>query len=272
MLVSLGLGLAMSFAWPSICGATSAALPLSFVTESFPPYTYAQGGQAAGPMVEVLHEVCAQLKRECQVELLPWRRALRSAERGEVDGILAFVDLPSRRKLFYISAPVIDARYMFFARAGQEFNYQGPNSLVGHKVGVYGPSGASLILADLTQGLDVETVLEPDNPTVLRKLLAGRYGEQGLVLLNESMALLLMRGEGFGGLQAAGTAKSFGYSFGLSLQRVSRNDRQAFDAALSDLCRKGRIADLLKHHGLPASACRTASTKPAIGLARGPRP
>ncbi|MCV2358246.1 transporter substrate-binding domain-containing protein [Paucibacter sp. TC2R-5] len=251
-----GLGLAIVLAWSISFGAMSAAPPLNFVTESFPPYTYAQGGQAAGPMVEVLHEVCAQLKRECRVELLPWRRALRSAERGEVDGILAFVDLPARRKLFYISAPVIDARYVFFARAGQEFNYQGPNSLRGHTVGVYGPSGASLVLADLTQGLDVKTVLEPDNPTVLRKLLAGRYGEQGLVLLNESMALLLMRGEGFGGLQAAGTAKTFGYSFGLSLQRVKRSERQAFDAALSDLCRKGRVADLLKNHGLPASACR----------------
>lgn len=258
LLVSLALGLSWVSVFGAAASAATAAPPLNFVTEAFPPYTYTEAGHAAGPMVEVLSEVCAQLRRECRVELLPWRRALRSAERGEVDGILAFVDLPERRKLFHISAPVIDARYVFFARAGQEFTYRGPKSLEGHVVGVYGPSGASLVLAELIAGLSVETSLEPDNPTVLRKLLAGRYGEQGLALINESMALLLMRGDGYGGLQATGMAKSFGYSFGLSLQKVKRADRLAFDAALIDLCRKGRVADLLKRHGLPASPCRKA--------------
>ncbi|WP_310389799.1 hypothetical protein [Roseateles sp.] len=70
---------------------------------------------------------------------------------------------------------------------------------------------------------------------------------------------LLLRGDGYGGLQEAGTANSFADSFGLSLQRVKRSDRLAFDAALIDLCHKSRIADLLKHHGLPASPCRKAS-------------
>lgn len=246
----LALGCVFSVAAPA---APAAWL---FVTEPFPPYTYAENGQPAGPLADVLREVCAQLKRECRLELMPWRRALSMAERGEAQGIFAFADAPERRERFHISAPVLDARYTFFTRAGDDFVYRDRQSLAGHTVGVYGPSGASILLTELTQGLGIETVLEADNPTVLRKMLAGRYGSKGLVLMNESVALNLMRGDGFGGLQSAGTAKSFSYSFGLTRQLVTAAQFRAFDTVLMNLCRSGRTAALVKPYALPASACK----------------
>lgn len=249
--VSLVLGLC--------CGAVTAwaaaPAPWRFVTESFPPYTYAENGRPAGPMVDILQELCSALKRECMIELLPWRRALAMAERGEVDGIFAFVDSPERRAQFHISAPVLDAHYTFFTRAGEDFVYRDRQSLAGRTVAVYGPSGASILLRELTEGLAVETVVEPDNPTVMRKLVAGRYGDKGLALMNENLALWLMSSERSTPLQAAGLAKSFSYSFGLSRKRISKAQFQAFDAALLGLCRSGRSAELIRRHALPASSC-----------------
>lgn len=245
----------------ALAGAAQAAPPaLRFVTEPFPPYNYERQGKPAGPMVELLQAACAELKWQCQVEVLPWRRALGMAQRGEVDGIFSIVDGAERRAYFHVSVPVIDARYTLFAHAGDDFQYRGQaQSLQGRSIAAYGPSNTLLVLDELVEGLeDVQAVTESDNLTVLRKLSAGRYGPKALGLLNESVALALIRDENIPGLQAAGTVRSFAYSFGLSRQRVPLKNFQAFNATLVRLCRSGRSAELIKPHALPASACAKA--------------
>jgi len=232
-----------------------------FVTESFPPYTFEQDGEPAGPMVDVLKAVCVELDWSCHIELLPWRRALAMAERGQADGLFTLLDTPQRQSLMRASLPVLDARYSVFARAGQAFTYTGAASLAGHQIGVYGPSGSSISLQALLAGQaeaerePAQLVLEPDNLTVLRKLISGRYGRDGLAFMNENVALWLLREHGLTGLQAAGVAKQFSYSYGLSRQRVSASEYKRFNTALSKLCRSGRTAELIRPYALPASPC-----------------
>lgn len=253
----LALALALC-AGPAIAATSgSAGLSLRFVTEPFAPYNYEVEGRPAGPMVDLLNAACAELQWRCQVEVLPWRRALGMAQRHQVDGIFSIVNTPERRAHFHLTVPVIDARYTLFTRAGDDFQLKGdPKALRGRTIGAYGPSNTLLALEKLIEGIDgVKTEIESDNLTVLRKLSAGRYGPQGLALLNESVALALMRDEKIPGLQSAGTVRSFAYSFGLSRQRVRLQDFQAFNAALMRLCRSGRSADLIKGYAIPASAC-----------------
>lgn len=78
----------------AVAALQAAAAPMRFVTESFPPYTFAIDGRAAGPMVDVLQAACVKLAWSCSIEVLPWRRALFMAQRGEVDGIFTVVDSP----------------------------------------------------------------------------------------------------------------------------------------------------------------------------------
>lgn len=228
-----------------------------FVTEPFPPYTFAIEGRAAGPMVDVLQSACMRLLWRCDIEVLPWRRALGMAQRGEVEGIFTVVDSPERRQYFYVSAPVIEGRYVLFARTGSSWQYAGdPQALAGHVIGAYGPSATALTLEQLMEGVPrVRSEIEPDNRTVIRKLAAGRYGEDGLALVNEAVATLLIRDDGIRNVQPAGLVKTFGYSFGLTRQNVDLAQAQAFARVLQDLCRSGRTAELLKGYGLPASAC-----------------
>lgn len=242
--------------WTSAAPAAGAST-LRFVTEPFPPYTYEQQGRAAGPMVDVLQALCETLKKRCRIEVLPWRRALAMAQQGEVEGIFTVVDAPERRIYFHVSAPVIDARYTLFGRAGDDFQLGADRrALQGRTLAAYGPSATVLALDELVEGLEgVETLVEPDNRTVLRKLAAGRYGPRGLGLVNEAVALHLIRAENLAGLQAAGTVKQFAYAFGLSRARLSSAEFRAFNKALAELCRSGRTAALLKPYQLPASAC-----------------
>lgn len=243
--------LAALWAWPA------QARDLRFVTEQFLPYTSAVEGRAVGPMVDVLQAACARLAWRCEIEVLPWRRALGMAQRGEVDGIFTVVDSPERRQYFHVSPPVVEGRYMLFARAGNGLQYSGdPQVLAGRIIGAYGPSVTALTLEALIEGVPrVRSEIEPDNRTVMRKLAAGRYGEDGAALANEAVAQLLIREDGLNNLQPAGQVKVFGYAFGLSRLNVDVAQAQAFARTLGELCRTGRTAELLRPYGLPASAC-----------------
>lgn len=240
-----------------VVAAQAQARDMRFVTEPFPPYTYASDGRAAGPMVDVLQQACARLAWRCDIEVLPWRRALGMAQRAEVEGIFTVVDSPERRQYFHVSPPVIEGRYVLFARAGNGLQYGGDAQvLAGRTIGAYGPSATALTLEALVEGVPrVRTEIEPDNRTVMRKLSAGRYGEDGLALANEAVAQLLIREDALHNLQAAGLVKVFGYSFGLSRQNVDLTQAQALAKVLYELCRSGRTAELLKPYGLPPSPC-----------------
>jgi len=258
----LRLAIQMCGLFLAVSGSAAAAAPLPervFVTEPFPPYTFEQNGEPAGPMVDVLKAVCTRLDWRCRIELLPWRRALAMAERGQADGLFTVLDTPQRQALMRASLPVLDGRYSVFARAGQAFSYTGAASLMGRQIGVYGPSGSSISLQALIEsqpsGEPSQAVVEPDNLTVLRKLISGRYGPDGLAFMNENVALWLLREHGLTGLQAAGVAKQFNYSFGLVRKRVSESEFRRFNRALGELCRSGRTAELIRPYALPASPC-----------------
>ena len=241
--------------WPVLQASAASGPRRLFLTEPFPPYTYERAGQPAGPMVDVLNKVCETLAWRCEVQVMPWRRALALAEQGEAQGLFTVVDAPERRKYFVLSPAVVQARYTLFGRQGESLQYKGPASLEGRTVAAYGPSGTSLMLEELSQGLKVQLMMERDNLTVLRMLHAGRYGAQGLVLMNEAVALWLSAQNEMPPLQAVGTVKQFGYHFGLSRQRMSAADHQRFQRSLQQLCRSGRMAELLQPYALPAAPC-----------------
>lgn len=158
--------------------AQAAPRELRFVTEALPPYSQQVDGRATGPMVDVLQATCARLQWRCPVEVLPWRRALRTAQAGEVEGLFAIVTPPTTRPRFHVSPPVIDARYLLYARAGESLQFDGDTRpLAGRRLGVYGPSAAEDALRALLAGVaDAQVEIETDNRTVLRKLAASQRG------------------------------------------------------------------------------------------------
>jgi polar amino acid transport system substrate-binding protein len=243
--------------WVLAASATSAT-EMRFVTEALPPYSFEAEGRAAGPMVDVLQAACAKLSWRCSVEILPWRRALRMAQAGEVEGMFSIVTPPyTMRPRFHVSPPVVEGRYVLLAQGAEALRFEGDARLLaGRAIGVYGPSGAEDTLKALLNGVPgAHAEVESDNRAVLRKLAAGRYGPDGLALINEGTAQYLLREEGINGLLTVGVAKTFGYAFGLNRQRIDTATAESFAKALYELCRSGRTAELLKPYGLAASAC-----------------
>lgn len=233
----------------------------TFVTEDFPPFSYPQAGSvvaadapvamAAGPFAEIIEQACKRLAWHCTLHVLPWRRALDLAETGQVEGIFTVLDVPERQRYFYISRMLLAARYSLFTLPGQTLDYHQPSDLNGFHIGVYGPSGTALVLAGLLKQAEGATLeMETDNPRVLRKLVAGRYGERGAVVINHDVALYLQRQLGLPALREAGTVKAIAYGVGLSRARVSEADFQTFNAVLGELQRDGTVANIARQHQL----------------------
>lgn len=234
---------------------------LHFVTKPFPPYTLTDpAGQPAGPLVDLLQAACGRLGWHCVIEALPWRRALALAEQGEVDGIFPLVDSPARRASFHLAPPVVTARYVLLGRRGQALAPGGdPHELAGRTLAAYGPSDATATLRQLLAGVPgARAEVETDHRAVLRKLAAGRYGDDGLALVNEAVASRLLAEGSLGGLQPVMSVKDLAYSYAFVPGRVDAGQRLAFAQALRALCAEGTTADLFKPSGLPAAACRHA--------------
>lgn len=249
----------------AFCALSAQAETWRFVTEDFPPFTYPREGQrvaldgpsaeGAGPFVEIIERACQRLEQACRVEVLPWRRALNLAEEGQVEGIFTVIDNPERQHYFHISRMLVAARYSLFTEQDSALAYRQAADLKGYHVGVYGPSGTALILESLLKQVDDATLeMETDNPRVLRKLAAGRYGPRGAILMNRDVALYLKAQLQLENVREAGTVQSIQYGIGLSRALVSRDTFEAFDRALRELQRRGEVASILARYGLEPAA------------------
>ncbi|WP_278446797.1 substrate-binding periplasmic protein [Stutzerimonas kunmingensis] len=228
---------------------------LRFVTEDFPPFTYASAtateDRAAGPFVEIVEAVCARLRIDCPVQLLPWRRALALAEDGEAQGIFTVIRSPDRERAFHLTRMLVTSRYGVYARSASRFVFHRPEDLAGRSVAVYGPSGTSFVLGQhLAEVGDVTLILEADNRRLLRMLEAGRFGEQGVAVVNQDVAWHLIDQEGHSDIHEAGELQPVSYAIGLSRAAVSEAEFERFNDALEALIADGSVAAILRHHGL----------------------
>jgi polar amino acid transport system substrate-binding protein len=231
-------------------GAWAAPVVVKFGAEPFPPFSYAENGKPAGPMVEMVMAVCAAAEMTCTIEVMPWRRILKLAEIGELDGVCMALRIPEREQQFFITDDVVQSSFTFFTQASSQFKYRKPEDLNNTSIGVYGPSGTSATLADLTADTNATTTLETDNLTALRKLAAGRYGPDGAILINRDVAMSLMKENNLTGLVPAGDAKVIRYALGLTRLSVSPQQAELFGNKLRALKRAGTLKTILQKYGI----------------------
>jgi len=229
---------------------------LRFVTEDFPPFSYATAAtgtedRAAGPFVEIVAAVCARLRIDCPVQLLPWRRALALAEDGEAQGIFTVIRSPDRERAFHLTRMLVTSRYGVYARSASRFVFHRPEDLAGRSVAVYGPSGTSFVLGQhLAEVGDVTLILEADNRRLLRMLEAGRFGEQGVAVVNQDVAWHLIDELQLDNLREVGVLATVSYGIGLSRKRVGQAEFQRFADALAAAMADGSVAAILRRYQL----------------------
>jgi polar amino acid transport system substrate-binding protein len=231
----------------------SLAKDMSFVTEPFEPFNYEENGKIVGPMPEVIQAVCERMKITCKIEIFPWRRSLAMAESGQADGVFSFLRTPERERLFFFPDNIVRSSYTFFALEKSTFVYKQPKDLDDRIVGVYGPSGTSSSLEEATKGSTTSrSEVEINNTVLLKKLANGRYGENGIILINRDVGNVLIKKEGIKGVKSVGELKELNYTVGLSKNSVSEVQFIEFNTILRALIKEGKIKSILDKYGVSA--------------------
>src|SRR5690606_18479529 len=135
-------------------GTQASAQQWQFATEEFPPFTYSRGGKPPGGAVtEMVQAACMHLGHQCRIDVMPWSRALRMGEEGQVDGVFTVILAPEREQAFHITRMLVESRYDIYGPLSSlQRNLQAAD-LRGRRVGVYGPSGTLLVLQRALQGV-----------------------------------------------------------------------------------------------------------------------
>jgi polar amino acid transport system substrate-binding protein len=119
-----------------------------FADTPYPPYMVGELGQhpTGGISVELLRELFGRLGVEVAVELHPWKRTLKLAEFGKVDGIPLLMRNSERDRFLAFTEVLFESRELFHYRKDRfgRFSWQDYTDLEEYTIGLvsgytYGP-------------------------------------------------------------------------------------------------------------------------------------
>ncbi len=113
--------------------AGSQLLPVA--TSEFPPFEYSINGSVVGTDTEVVARVFEQIGYQADIKMLPWRRVMQMATKGEFAAIYSFTVNEERKQDYYFSKPINTVRDVFFKRKDRDIQWQELADLYPLKVG-----------------------------------------------------------------------------------------------------------------------------------------
>lgn len=145
-----------------------------FGDENYPPVIFRNNaGQPSGLLVEVLRQYQSRSGQSIQLQLLPWKRAYKSAESG-LGGVIGLSKTSARLPLFDYSDPIYDDDIHIVVLKGHEFTYQSIADLKGRLIGTQlGASFGNEVDVAIADGR-IQVDRDPVHAHRLRKLLRGR--------------------------------------------------------------------------------------------------
>lgn len=162
-----------------------AADSIRLVTMSYPPYEFEQNDVTKGVAVDIVVEAFRRTRRDVQISILPWARALEEVKSGSASGIFTIYKTPERELfLNYMEEPLISQAVALFAMRKSSVRYDGTIfSLAGTSIGVvnrasYGSVFDNAVNAGWLNNVDRSA---SDFETNARKFLKGRFD----VLVND---------------------------------------------------------------------------------------
>lgn len=168
----------------------SHAANISFVTESYPPYSFtADNGEPAGVGVELVHSIMESLNGEVSytIDIMPWARAQALAETKPDHCMFAAARTPEREDDFSWVTPFFTDVNWLVARQDANIPEKDIAALRKYNVGTQrGDFTEELLQARGFRRVDVGTTFD----TNLLKLLAGRID---LMPMSESVFDKLVR-------------------------------------------------------------------------------
>lgn len=114
---------------------------VSFCEDPWPPYTQGEIGQAPerGYAVDFLNEISRRLDIDISLILLPWKRCLLLAEKGDVDGVMLLTKNSERERYLEFTVPLMSDNNLIWFRADRDLgaaNWKSFQDLKNYRIGV----------------------------------------------------------------------------------------------------------------------------------------
>src|SRR5215467_10738835 len=153
--------------------ASGAALKLN--TQDFTPYSYEVNGVVSGPAADIIRKICSEMKIDCTMHLLPWRRAQDEVANGTAHGLFVIGWNEERAKKLYFSPPILNTEYGFFVRDDNPLKFKQNSDVNGYTVGTFGPSNTATALEKIKAEIqDLKIDMTPDDESAFKKLSLDR--------------------------------------------------------------------------------------------------
>lgn len=108
---------------------------IRIVADEWPPMTSSQLHKG-GFSVHLIVDVLTALGYESSVEFVPWKRIMRTRERGAYDIIPAIWHAPEREPFFAFTLPYLENKIVFASLQETAFVFSGLPSLESKKIGI----------------------------------------------------------------------------------------------------------------------------------------
>ncbi len=114
--------------------SASNAEQIRLTTGEWPPYQ-SELLEHGGVATRIVTEAFEMEGLTVEYGYFPWKRSLKLAETGKWDGTFLWFDTPKRRQLFFISEPIIEARYVLFHLKDLKFDWKSAADLSAYTIG-----------------------------------------------------------------------------------------------------------------------------------------
>jgi polar amino acid transport system substrate-binding protein len=217
-------------------------------TVDFPPFNFAdQTGRLSGFNVDLAREICAELQLEakCQIQALPFEELERTLESGGAEAVMAGIAVtPELRRRFLFSRPYLGIPARFARNRSSVIGGVTAASLAGHKVGVVRDTMHAQMLKAFFPAINAKPF---DSQELMLEAL--KKGELDAVFSDGLRLPFWVGSEASGNCCALFdgpylSQKYLGEGLSVMIRRNGPDLAAAFDHALSELSRNGRLQDL----------------------------
>lgn len=110
---------------------------LVIVSSEWEPYTFMENKQSAGIHPTIVSELCKRNGIEADIQIVPWKRALKMVEEGTAGAIFAIKKNEEREKILYFPSEKLDMeRTVLVALNGSSIKVTQFDDLKGKNIGV----------------------------------------------------------------------------------------------------------------------------------------
>ncbi|MEF2232259.1 MAG: transporter substrate-binding domain-containing protein [Pseudodesulfovibrio sp.] len=146
---------------------------LTYLTEEYYPFNYADGGTVRGVSADLLRMVWNRLGvQEQSIEILPWARAYELARHQPGTVLFGMARTPERESMFRWAGPIFNVRFVLIAKKSKQIQVRSLDQLNGYCIGTVRGDVAHTLLAPHLRECTVEAVA--DMKQNVRKLVEDR--------------------------------------------------------------------------------------------------